>query len=179
MREKMQRLVREAQDKICKEIARVDGGDFREDSWERPGGGGGRSRVLQGGQVFEKAGVNVSVVHGVLSEEAAAVPWAQRQAWTRYWLIDPLDESRVRGSFMPLKDGANEAQQSSQPEINLVAVNTLLADAPKPYFLPSQIVNELTETTTERIARALRPTPLDSTTSESSGVSFSSWKLVE
>ena len=74
MRKKMEHLVRGAQDKICKEITRVDGTSFREDTWEREGddGGGGCSRVLQGGRVFEKAGVNVSVVHGTLSEEAAA-----------------------------------------------------------------------------------------------------------
>lgn len=41
---------------------------FREDRWSRPGGGGGRSRVLEGGELFEKAGVNVSVVYGELPE---------------------------------------------------------------------------------------------------------------
>jgi coproporphyrinogen III oxidase len=45
-------------------------GVFREDSWKRSEGGGGRSRVLQGGVVFEKAGVNVSVVHGKLGPQA-------------------------------------------------------------------------------------------------------------
>jgi len=112
-------------------------------------------------------------------------PWENPQKEADYLqdisvgVIDPLDETRARGSFMPLKDGVNETQHSSQPEIDLAAVNKLLADAAKPYLLPSQILNELTEKTTERIARALRPTPVDSTTSESSGVSFSSWKLVE
>jgi coproporphyrinogen III oxidase len=60
------------QDRICEGIAALDGSDFKEDSWERPGGGGGRSRVLQEGNVFEKAGVGVSVVMGELSKEAAA-----------------------------------------------------------------------------------------------------------
>ncbi|MGC4120660.1 MAG: oxygen-dependent coproporphyrinogen oxidase [Myxococcales bacterium] len=45
---------------------------FREDRWERPGGGGGRSRVLEGGAVFERAGVNFSHVHGTLPEALAA-----------------------------------------------------------------------------------------------------------
>ncbi len=71
MRAKMEKLVRETQDQICEAIARVDGNSFREDAWEREGGGGGRSRVLQDGNVFEKAGVNVSVVYGKLSPEAA------------------------------------------------------------------------------------------------------------
>lgn len=71
MRQKMIDLVQHLQDTTCAAIERIDGGRFREDAWERDGGGGGTSRVLQDGQVFEKAGVNVSVVHGTLSAEAA------------------------------------------------------------------------------------------------------------
>lgn len=53
------------QDRICKALAVADGAaDFREDAWDRPGGGGGRSRVLADGAVFEKAGVGFSHVHG-------------------------------------------------------------------------------------------------------------------
>jgi coproporphyrinogen III oxidase len=53
------------QDTICTALADVDGGTgFREDNWEREGGGGGRSRVMEGGTVFEKAGVNFSHVFG-------------------------------------------------------------------------------------------------------------------
>lgn len=53
------------QDRICRALATADGGtDFCEESWERPGGGGGRSRVLADGAVFEKAGVGFSHVHG-------------------------------------------------------------------------------------------------------------------
>src|SRR5262249_3272103 len=44
---------------------------FREDRWEREGGGGGRTRVLTDGTVFEKAGVNFSEVHGEMAEEFA------------------------------------------------------------------------------------------------------------
>src|SRR5262245_26829561 len=67
------------QDRICTALAESDGTAFREDAWERPGGGGGRSRVLVEGGVFEKAGVNVSEVFGQLSEEfAAQVPGAGR-----------------------------------------------------------------------------------------------------
>ncbi len=71
MRARMQTLIRTTQDDICNALAAVDGTPFREDTWEREGGGGGWSRVLQDGNVFEKAGVNVSVVHGTLSPEAA------------------------------------------------------------------------------------------------------------
>ncbi len=53
------------QDQICTRLARVDGGDgFAQDDWERAQGGGGRSRVLEQGAIFEKAGVNFSHVHG-------------------------------------------------------------------------------------------------------------------
>lgn len=52
------------QERICDALAAEDGQRFREDSWDRPGGGGGRSRVLEGGNVFEKAGVNFSHVFG-------------------------------------------------------------------------------------------------------------------
>ena len=71
MRDKMEAMVRNAQDEICDAVSKLDGTSFHEDTWERPGGGGGTSRVIQGGNVFEKAGVNVSVVYGTLSEEAA------------------------------------------------------------------------------------------------------------
>lgn len=53
------------QDTICQTLEREDdGGEFREDRWSRPEGGGGRSRVLENGAVFEKAGVNFSHVAG-------------------------------------------------------------------------------------------------------------------
>ena len=52
------------QDRICTALEVEDGQQFREDSWDRPGGGGGRSRVLEGGKLFEKAGVNFSHVFG-------------------------------------------------------------------------------------------------------------------
>src|SRR5690349_20898206 len=61
------------QDRICTGLAAADGkSTFREDSWERPGGGGGRTRVLADGGVFEKAGVNFSEVFGQMSPEFAA-----------------------------------------------------------------------------------------------------------
>lgn len=53
------------QDQICATLENEDGGClFREDQWERTEGGGGRSRVLEGGPVFEKAGINFSDVRG-------------------------------------------------------------------------------------------------------------------
>jgi coproporphyrinogen III oxidase len=62
------------QDSIVEALAQANGAGttFREDEWVRPGGGGGRSRVLADGALFEKAGVNVSDVHGELRPEMAA-----------------------------------------------------------------------------------------------------------
>ncbi len=55
----------ELQDRICARLTQIDSAKtFREDAWEREGGGGGRSRVLEEGGVFEKAGINFSHVHG-------------------------------------------------------------------------------------------------------------------
>lgn len=71
IREHVQSLVRQAQDDIVEALRAYEPVPFQEDHWERPGGGGGRSRVLQEGEVFEKAGVNSSAVHGTLSEQAA------------------------------------------------------------------------------------------------------------
>jgi len=70
MRAQFETMIRKAQDDICAAVEDVDGIKFREDSWIRPGGGGGISRVLQDGNVWEKAGVNVSVVYGTMPPEA-------------------------------------------------------------------------------------------------------------
>jgi coproporphyrinogen III oxidase len=70
MRSRFEKMIRAAQDEICNAISELDGKQFHEDAWTRPGGGGGISRVLQDGNVFEKAGVNVSVVYGQMPPEA-------------------------------------------------------------------------------------------------------------
>src|SRR5262249_1278973 len=58
--------------RICAGLESLDGaGRFREDAWQREGGGGGCTRVLVEGSVFEKAGVNFSEVFGQMSEELA------------------------------------------------------------------------------------------------------------
>lgn len=60
------------QDSICQALETADGrGQFQEDLWERPGGGGGRSRVILG-QYIEKGGVNFSAVEGEMPEKIAA-----------------------------------------------------------------------------------------------------------
>src|SRR5215468_8057075 len=70
MREAASAYFRSLQDRICQALEALDGsGGFREDLWQREGGGGGRTRVLTSGAVFEKAGVNFSDVFGEMSEE--------------------------------------------------------------------------------------------------------------
>ena len=65
--------LRGLQDRVCLALEQEDGEEaFREDVWERREGGGGRSRVLRGGAVFEQAGVNYSDVRGASLPAAAS-----------------------------------------------------------------------------------------------------------
>ena len=67
MKESFYNYICELQDAITAALELADGGaSFKEDIWERPEGGGGRTRVLEDGVVFEKGGVNISGVHGTL-----------------------------------------------------------------------------------------------------------------
>lgn len=61
------------QARLCQQLEAADGGParFGHDDWARPGGGGGHSRVLEGGAMLEKAGVGFSAVEGELGEAAA------------------------------------------------------------------------------------------------------------
>ncbi|RKP39192.1 Coproporphyrinogen III oxidase [Dimargaris cristalligena] len=69
---RMEQFILELQKEITTEISRIDGKPFFADHWTRPEGGYGISCVLQDGNVFEKAGVNVSVIDGQLSRAAVA-----------------------------------------------------------------------------------------------------------
>lgn len=69
MKEQFFSYIQNLQDQITSRLEAVDGtAKFMEDLWERPGGGGGRTRVIENGSVFEKGGVNISAVHGALPE---------------------------------------------------------------------------------------------------------------
>lgn len=68
MKEKFYNYIQDLQDTITIRLEEVDGGaKFREDLWEREEGGGGRTRVIENGTVFEKGGVNISAVYGPLA----------------------------------------------------------------------------------------------------------------
>ena len=69
MKEQFYAYIQNLQDQIVSGLEAVDGqAKFKEDLWDRPEGGGGRTRVIENGKVFEKGGVNISAVHGKLPE---------------------------------------------------------------------------------------------------------------
>jgi coproporphyrinogen III oxidase len=69
MKNKFYTYIQTLQDQICEGLEAMDGvAKFREDVWERPEGGGGQTRVIENGAVFEKGGVNISAVHGKLPD---------------------------------------------------------------------------------------------------------------
>ncbi|XP_078515045.1 oxygen-dependent coproporphyrinogen-III oxidase, mitochondrial [Lissotriton helveticus] len=87
MKTRMELLILGTQAEVCRALQEADGGtDFIVHRWQREEGGGGISCVLQDGNVFEKAGVNVSVVHGYLSEES-------------------IQQMKSRGKSLKTKDG--------------------------------------------------------------------------
>jgi len=67
MKDKFYAYIQNLQDTITSKLEEVDGkATFQEDIWKRPEGGGGQTRVIENGNVFEKGGVNISGVHGEL-----------------------------------------------------------------------------------------------------------------
>ena len=71
MKDKFFKYLHELQDTITSKLEIIDGSSvFREDLWKRPEGGGGRTRTIEDGAVFDKGGVNISGVHGKLQ-----LPW--------------------------------------------------------------------------------------------------------
>ncbi|NNJ89388.1 MAG: coproporphyrinogen III oxidase, partial [Eudoraea sp.] len=67
MKDKFYNYIVALQNSITAELERIDGkATFQEDLWERKEGGGGKTRVIENGDVFEKGGVNISAVHGAL-----------------------------------------------------------------------------------------------------------------
>ena len=67
MKDKFYDYIQKLQDSITSKLEELDGiATFQQDLWEREEGGGGRTRVIENGAVFEKGGVNISKVHGPL-----------------------------------------------------------------------------------------------------------------
>ena len=69
MKDQFVTYIKNLQDTITSKLETIDGkATFKEDPWVRKEGGGGRTRVIENGAVFEKGGVNISEVHGELPE---------------------------------------------------------------------------------------------------------------
>ena len=69
MKAQFYKYIENLQDTITTKLEKVDGlAKFEEDIWKREEGGGGRTRVIENGDIFEKGGVNISAVHGELPE---------------------------------------------------------------------------------------------------------------
>ena len=69
LKSKFTSYIKALQNDICTALEQIDGKEkFQEDQWKRDGGGGGFTRVIEKGAVFEKGGVNISEVHGELPD---------------------------------------------------------------------------------------------------------------
>ncbi len=67
IKDKFYTYIQNLQNTITSKLEELDGkAKFQEDIWQRTEGGGGRTRVIENGDIFEKGGVNISGVHGVL-----------------------------------------------------------------------------------------------------------------
>lgn len=95
IKDKFVAYIQDLQDSICAGLEAEDGkAKFAEDNWQRPEGGGGRSRVITGGNVFEKGGVNISMVEGALPaamQQAFNVPESNFFAAGLSLVIHPLN----------------------------------------------------------------------------------------
>jgi coproporphyrinogen III oxidase len=70
MKTKFYNYIQELQNEITLALEEIDGkATFKQDLWERNEGGGGRTRVIENGNVFEKGGVNISSVYGELPQK--------------------------------------------------------------------------------------------------------------
>ena len=107
--------LRGLQDSICNAIEQTDGAArFRRDQWQRAEGGGGESRVLRDGAVFEQAGVNFSHVMGAKlpRERDGAAARARGRAVARGWRLarsssaQPVRADDARQRALLLRDSS-------------------------------------------------------------------------
>src|SRR5699024_548837 len=91
IKNKFSTYIRNLQEDICENLEIIDTvGQFWPDNWEREEGGGGLSRILEQGDIFEKAGVNISTVFGELP-----TPIQQRFEVNERWFWARSEERRV------------------------------------------------------------------------------------
>ena len=105
----------ELQDIICAKLEELDAKEhFREDTWSRSDGGGGKTRILQNGALFEKAGVNTSAVAGELTEALARrmnVPPQRFYATGISLVVHPFSPMvpTIHANFRYLEVGSSDA----------------------------------------------------------------------
>ncbi len=109
-KESAKRWFQELQNQICNEFKKIEGegalglsdlpaGTFHEKKWNREGGGGGRMRVMNG-RIFEKVGVNTSVVFGEFSEEfRASISGASENG--KFWAAGISVVAHPQNPFVP------------------------------------------------------------------------------
>jgi len=117
-KEQIAEAYKQIQDEICEGLEKADGsGKFVEEQWKREGGGGGRTRIIQNGEIIEKGGVNFSAVHGQLPEavkKAFGVPSNEFFATGLSLVIHPnhpfvpIIHMNIRYFEMPATDGTSE-----------------------------------------------------------------------
>ena len=73
MCQQMSDMVRHAQETIVSGLQKFEDHPFKTDLWERPGGGGGITKIIEDGSLFEKGGVNTSEVQGTITEKEMIV----------------------------------------------------------------------------------------------------------
>ena len=97
-RQRAKALLMGLQDSICAGLEQLDGsGRFAQESWERPEGGGGRSRVMKDGRVFEQGGVNFPEVHG----SDLPPPTLSTSAYAKAHVLIPTALQRCRHPVPP------------------------------------------------------------------------------
>ena len=80
--------IHDLQNRICAALEAADGkAKFMEDAWQRPEGGGGKTRVIANGAVFEKGGVNTSVVFGDVTDAMRTQLKDQWRQMVCLWLV--------------------------------------------------------------------------------------------
>ena len=117
--------LRELQDRITRSLEQLDGhGKFRSDSWTRTEGGGGESRVMREGRIFEQAGVNFSLVMGASlppsasahRPELAGAPWRSMGVSLVIHPLNPyLPTTHANVRYFEVDKGAAEVAPGTSP----------------------------------------------------------------
>jgi coproporphyrinogen III oxidase len=121
MKDKFYQYILQLQDQITAALEAVDGvAKFREDLWDRPEGGGGRTRVIENGAVIEKGGVNISAVHGKLPETmqqmfANASKVLIDTKGSNNMLYLPLDKITQQAAQDPSRAASGSAMSTAAP----------------------------------------------------------------